>query len=152
MRKIYVDADACPVKGEVEQVATRHKLTVYIVSNGGVRPSQNPFIENIIVDKGADIADMWIAERADKNDIVITVDIPLAARVIESGARVIRHNGEVLSESNIGNVLATRNLMTDIRAANPFQQGNNKAFSKSDRSKFLNALETIIRTLPASAV
>ncbi len=146
---IYVDADACPVKAEVERVATRHKLKAVFVSNGGLRPSQNPYIEHVVVDAGPDIADMWIAERAGAGDVVITSDIPLAAKCVETGARVLKHNGEALTAANIGNVLATRDLMYDLRAADPFRQGGGKAFSKSDRSRFLEALERELRAAKA---
>ncbi len=142
---IYVDADACPVKAEVEKVGTRHKVKMFVVSNGGIRPSPNPFVETVIVPDGPDIADIWIADRAGAGDIVITGDIPLAARCIENGAQVLKHNGEVFTQANIGNILATRDLMADVRAANPFHQGGGKAFGKADRSRFLNALETAIR-------
>lgn len=142
---IYVDADACPVKAEVERVGTRHKLKMFVVSNGGIRPSQNPYIETVVVPDGPDVADMWIADRATHGDVVITGDIPLASRCIENGALVLKHNGEKLTEKNIGNVLATRDLMTDMRAADPFRQGGGKPFSKADRSRFLDALETAIR-------
>lgn len=145
MTKIYVDADACPVKAEIERVATRHKLQTYIVSNGGLRPSQNPFLENVIVPEGPDIADMWIADRAGVGDVVITGDIPLAAKVIEAGAKVVKHNGEILNTANIGNVLATRDLMADLRAADPFRQGGGKGFTKADRSRFLDTLERVLR-------
>ena len=142
---IYVDADACPVKAEVERVGTRHKLKMFVVSNGGIRPSQNPYVETVVVPDGPDVADMWIADRATKGDVVITGDIPLASRCIENGALVLKHNGEKLTDKNIGNVLATRDLMTDMRAADPFRQGGGKPFSKADRSRFLDALETAIR-------
>ncbi len=142
---IYVDADACPVKAEVERVGTRHKLKMFVVSNGGIRPSQNPFVETVVVPDGPDVADMWIADRAIKGDVVITGDIPLAARCIENGALVLKHNGEALTEKNIGNVLATRDLMTDMRAADPFRQGGGKPFSKADRARFLDALERMVR-------
>lgn len=142
---IYVDADACPVKAEVEKVGTRHGVRIFVVSNGGLRPSQNPLVETVIVPDGPDIADMWIADRATKGDVVITGDIPLAAKCVEAGARVLKHNGEALTQANIGNILATRDLMADIRAADPFRQGGGKAFSKADRSRFLDALERELR-------
>jgi len=142
---IYVDADACPVKAEVERVGTRHKCKMFIVSNGGLRPSQNPLVETVIVPDGPDIADMWIAERATQGDVVITGDIPLAFKCIANGALVLKYNGEALTQANIGNVLASRDLMADIRAANPFHQGGGKAFSKADRSRFLDALERTLR-------
>jgi uncharacterized protein YaiI (UPF0178 family) len=144
---IYVDADACPVKAEVEKVGTRHGAQMFVVSNGGLRPLQNPLVETVIVPDGPDIADMWIADRAGAGDVVITGDIPLAAKCVEAGARVLKHNGEALTQANIGNILATRDLMADIRAADPFRQGGGKAFSKADRSRFLDALERELRAV-----
>ena len=88
---------------------------------------------------------MWIADRAGVGDIVVTGDIPLAAKCVEAGARVLKHNGEALTQANIGNVLATRDLMADLRAADPFRQGGGKGFTKADRSRFLEALEREIR-------
>lgn len=142
---IYVDADACPVKDEVERVGTRHKVKMFIVSNGGLRPSRNPLVENVIVPDGPDVADIWIADHAGSGDIVITGDIPLAAKCVANEAIVLKHNGEQLTQANIGNILAMRDLMTDIRAANPFHAGGGKSFGKADRSRFLNALETAVR-------
>ena len=144
---IYVDADACPVKAEVEKVGTRHGVKMFIVSNGGLRPSQNPLVETVIVPDGPDIADIWIADRATAGDVVITGDIPLVAKCLESGAKVLKHNGEALIQANIGNILATRDLMADIRAADPFRQGGGKAFSKADKSRFLDALERELRSV-----
>lgn len=143
---IYVDADACPVKAEVEQVASRHQVQVKLVCNGGIRPSGNPLIELVIVEAGPDIADMWIADRAGPGDVVITTDIPLAAKAVEAGAKVLKPNGEPLTQANIGNVLATRDLMYDLRAADPFRQGGGKGFSKADRSRFLNVLDRLLRS------
>ena len=142
---IYVDADACPVKAEVERVGTRHKVQMFVVTNGGIRPSLNPLVKTVVVPDGPDVADMWIADRAGPGDIVITGDIPLAARCIEGGAQVLKHNGEPLTQANIGNVLATRDLMADMRAADPFRQGGGKPFGKADRSHFLDALERALR-------
>lgn len=142
---IYVDADACPAKAEIERVGTRHKVPIIIVSNGGIRPSANPLIDTVIVAEGADEADKWIAERAGPGDVVVTGDIPLAAKCVEAGAQVLKHNGEELSAQNIGNVLATRDLMADLRAADPFRQGGGRSFSKADRSRFLDALERALR-------
>jgi len=129
---IYVDADACPVKAEVEKVGTRHGVKMFVVSNGGLRPSRNTLVETVIVPDGPDVADMWIADRATSGDVVITGDIPLAAKCVEAGARVLKHNGEALTQANIGNILATRDLMADIRAADPFRQGGGKAFSRAE--------------------
>lgn len=146
---IYVDADACPVKAEVERVATRHRLRVFVVSNGGIRPSANPLLETVIVPEGPDVADKWIAERAGPGDVVITGDIPLAAKCVEAGAQVLKHNGEALTAENIGNVLATRDLMADLRSADPFRQGGGRGFTKADRSRFLDALERAARRISA---
>jgi len=145
MTEIYVDADACPVKAEVERVATRHGVRVLMVSNGGIRPSPNPLVESVFVEAGPDVADMWIADRAGAGDVVITNDIPLAAKCVEAGAAVLRPDGDALTAANIGNVLATRDLMADLRSADPFRQGGGRAFSKNDRSRFLEALERAVR-------
>jgi uncharacterized protein YaiI (UPF0178 family) len=138
---LYIDADACPVKAEAERVATRHRVRMFIVSNGGIRPSRNPLVETVIVPDGPDVADMWIAERAGRGDVVVTGDIPLAAKCVAAGARVVKHDGTVLTPANIGTILATRDLMTDLRAADPFRQGGGRPFSKADRSRFLDAME-----------
>ena len=151
MTKVYVDADACPVKAEAEKVATRHRVQMYIVSNGGLRPSQNPLVETVIVPEGPDVADMWIADRCGPGDVVVTGDIPLAAKCVEAGAEVLKHNGEALTSANIGNVLATRDLMADLRAADPFRQGGGKGFTRADRSRFLDALERSLRKAKAAS-
>ena len=142
---IYVDADACPVKAEAERVATRHGVKMALVSNGGLRLSQNPLVEVVIVPEGPDVADMWIAERSGPGDVVVTGDIPLAARCVEGGAVVLKHNGERLTQANVREALAMRDLMADLRAADPFRQGGGKGFSKADRSRFLDALERVLR-------
>lgn len=142
---IFIDADACPVKSEIERVANRHKIKTYVVSNGGIRPSQNPLLNLVVVSKEADAADIWISENMNANDIVVTSDIVLAANVIEKGARVIKPTGEILNGKNIGEILAMRDLMYDIRAADPFRQSGGSAFSKNDRSKFLDGLERLAR-------
>lgn len=145
MSAIYIDADACPVKDETLRVADRHKLKVYVVSNGGLRPNPHPLVETVVVPDGPDVADMWIADRIGKGDICITSDIPLAAKCLESGGRAIRHNGDTFTPANIGNQLAMRDLMADLREADPFRQGKGKPFSKADRSKFLEVLEREVR-------
>lgn len=145
MSTLFIDADACPVKEEAERVATRHGIAMKLVSNGGLRLSRHPLVEVVIVDAGPDVADMWIADRAGSGDVVVTGDIPLAAKCVAAGARVLKHNGEALTQANIGNVLATRDLMTDLRAADPFRQGGGKGFTKADRSRFLEALDRELR-------
>ncbi|WP_425040594.1 YaiI/YqxD family protein [Primorskyibacter sp. S187A] len=145
MTILFIDADACPVKAEAERVATRHKVQMKLVANGGLRLSDNPLVEVVIVPDGPDVADMWIAERAGPGDIVITGDIPLAAKCVEAGARVLKHSGERLDGRNVKEALAMRDLMTDLRAADPFRQGGGKPFSKADRARFLDALEREMR-------
>lgn len=142
---IYIDADACPVKAEAETVATRHRIRMVLVSNGGIRPSANPLVDSVFVSDGPDEADKWIAAQAGPRDIVVTGDIPLAAKCVESGAQVVKHNGEALTPANIGNVLATRDLMQDLRSADPFRQGGGRPFSKADRSRFLETLDRAVR-------
>lgn len=143
---LYIDADACPVKAEAQRVAERHQIRMFVVSNGGLRPSASPWVETVIVPEGPDIADMWISDRCVTGDVVVTSDIPLAAKCVANGAAVLKPNGEQLTPANIGNVLATRDLMTDLRAADPFRTGGAKPFSKADRSRFLNALENALRS------
>ena len=146
MTSIYIDADACPVRGETLKVADRHQLQVYVVSNGGIRPDPHPLVETVVVPDGPDIADQWIADRIAPGDICITGDIPLAARCIENGGLALKHNGEAFTQANIGHALAMRDLMADLRAANPLNQGGGgKAFTKADRSRFLDALERTIQ-------
>ncbi|HBD89369.1 MAG: hypothetical protein A2092_07560 [Rhodobacteraceae bacterium GWE1_64_9] len=142
---IYIDADACPVKAEAETVATRHRIRMVLVSNGGIRPSANPLVDSVFVADGPDEADKWIAAQAGPRDIVVTGDIPLAAKCVDSGAQVVKHNGEALTPANIGNVLATRDLMQDLRSADPFRQGGGRPFSKADRSRFLETLDRAVR-------
>ncbi len=142
---LFIDADACPVKDEALRVAERLGVPVKIVSNGGLRPSAWPVAEMVYVAQGPDAADMWIADRAGPGDVVVTGDVPLAAKCVAAGARVVRHNGEALTPANIGNVLATRDLMADLRAADPFRQGGGKIFGKADRSRFLDVLDRELR-------
>lgn len=143
--EIFVDADACPVKAEALRVAERHGLKTWLVSDGGVRPSQSPLVEIVIVAPGMDAADDWIAEHIGKGDIALTNDIPLAARCIEKDARVLRFNGEPFDKQSIGAALATRDLMTHLRDTGTITGGGPRPFSKDDRSRFLNALETTVQ-------
>ena len=149
---MFIDADACPVKAEAERVATRHQMRMVLVSNGGIRPSANPLVESVFVPDGPDEADKWIADQCGPGDVVVTGDIPLAARCVAAGARVIKHNGEELTGANIGMVLATRDLMTDLRSADPFRQGGGRPFSKADRSRFLEVLERVVRFARADEI
>lgn len=145
MTTIWVDADACPVRAEVEKVATRLRRRVVMVSNGGIRHSGNPLVEMVYVASGPDEADKRIADGVVAGDVVVTTDMPLAAKVVAAGARAIRPDGSVLDERNIGEALALRDLMADLRAADPFQQGGGKSFGAGDRSRFLDALDRLAR-------
>jgi hypothetical protein len=143
---VYVDADACPVKQEVYRVAGRHSLKVFVVSNSGVAVPRDPLIARVVVPQGPDAADDWIAERAAPGAIVITNDVPLAARAVKAGAAVIAPTGKEFSESSIGNALAMRNLMDSLRSAGEVT-GGPKPFSPRDRSDFLGALDRAVMRL-----
>jgi uncharacterized protein YaiI (UPF0178 family) len=145
--KIYVDADACPVKKEIERVASRNKIEVLLVSNGGLRPISHPLIQNVFVSTDSDAADKWIVDNGQSNDLVITADIILADNCIKKGMLVLKPNGEELNQANIGNTLSLRDLSSDLRSANPFFQGSGKTFSKQDKIRFLDNLEKIIRII-----
>ena len=147
MTALYIDADACPVKAEALKVAERHGIAVFVVSNGGIRPNPHPLVETVIVPEGPDAADDWIADRIAAGDICVTSDIPLASRCLEAGAKAVRPDGETFTRSNIGHQLAMRELMADLRSANPLgSAGGGKPFGKSDRSRFLDQLERLIRS------
>ena len=141
---IYVDADACPVKDEVLKVAERHAIPVFLVANGGMRPSRDPMVKTIIVDKGADAADDWIAEHAVQGDIVITADIMLAQRCLKNHCAVLGPTGKPFDATNIGMALAMRELNQHLRESGA-SKGYNAAFSAKDRSQFLGALEIAAR-------
>ncbi|MGF1552754.1 MAG: YaiI/YqxD family protein [Paracoccaceae bacterium] len=144
--RLYVDADACPVRPECLRVAERHGVEAVLVSNGGIRPSAHPGARVVVVDQGADAADRWIADRTRPGDVCVTADIVLADRVVKPGARVLKPNGEALTPANIGQALAMRDLMADLRAAAPLAAGGGgRAFSKADRSRFLDALDRALR-------
>jgi uncharacterized protein YaiI (UPF0178 family) len=149
--RIFVDADACPVKPEIYRVAERHGAKVLVVSNSmmGIPPA--PWIERVIVDGAPDAADDWIAERAVRGDIVVTSDIPLAARGVKAGADVIGPTGRAFTEASIGMTLATRNLMDDLRSAGQIT-GGPKPFTARDRSAFLSALDLAIVRLKRAGV
>jgi len=146
---ILIDADACPVKDEVYRVAERHlarglAVKVAVVSNSGVAVPRADFIERVVVPAGPDAADDWIAERACPASIVVTQDIPLAARAIKAGAAAIAPNGRAFTEESIGLALAQRNLMDELRSAGAVT-GGPKPFARADRSAFLSALDQAVR-------
>jgi len=140
---LYVDADACPVKEEIYRVARRYELKVFVVANSVIRTPIEALIEMVVVSGGFDVADDWIAERAGKGDVVITSDIPLAGRCIETGARVVGPKGGEFTEDTIGDALATRALHDMLRQGGTFN-GGPAPFAKADRSRFLSKLDELI--------
>jgi hypothetical protein len=144
--RILVDADACPVKDEVYKVAWRHEVPVSIVSNSPIRVPEHPLIERVVVSSGFDAADDWIAERANAKAVVVTADILLADRCIKAGAAVVSPSGKPFTANSIGAAVATRAIMADLRAGAGEGIGGPPPFSKSDRSRFLSALdEALVR-------
>ena len=146
MLNIYIDADACPVKQEVYRVAGRFKLKTFVVANNYIRVPENPLIMAVIVDDSPDAADDWIVENTGPDDIVITADIPLASRSLKKGASVISPTGRLFTEDNIGQIVATRNLMADLRETGEIT-GGPPPFSKKDRSSFLQKLDELIHSI-----
>jgi len=147
--RILVDADACPVKEEIYKVAFRLNVAVVVVSNARIRLPEHPLISRMVVSDGFDAADDWIAEACTPADVVITADILLADRCLKAGAAVLGPNGKPFTLSSIGSAIATRAIMADLRAGGDSigtQIGGPPPFSKTDRSRFLSALdETLVR-------
>ncbi len=146
MIQIYVDSDACPVKPEVIRVAQRYEIAVTFVSNSWMRLPQEWAAKLVVVDGGFDAADDWIVEHVAKDDIVVTGDIPLVHRCIQAGARVLGHQGNLFTDQNIGNLLATRDLLHVLRGAGEVS-GGPAPFQKEDRSKFLQGLDQIVQDI-----
>jgi uncharacterized protein YaiI (UPF0178 family) len=146
--RILVDADACPVKDEVYKVAWRREVPVRVVSNSWLRVPAHPLIERIVVSDGFDAADDWIAGQADARSVVVTGDILLADRCLKKGAVVLGHNGKPFTSASIGGAIATRAIMADLRAgAGGDGIGGPAPFSKTDRSRFLQALDEALARL-----
>ena len=141
--RIFIDADACPVKDEVYRVAERYGLKVFVVSNGWINTRRDPWIEQVVVDAGPDIADDWIAERAVKGDIVITSDIPLADRCLQAGAQALKSNGQPFTADSIGSALAGRMVGEHMRSMGLTTSGP-PPFGPKDRSNFLQALDRAV--------
>ena len=141
---ILVDADACPVKDEIYRVAERHAVAVRVVSNNAFRIPVSPLVRRVLVDDSFDAADNWIADHAGPNKLVVTGDILLAERCIKAGAQVLAHNGKPFDAANIGSAIATRAIMADLRAGMDGVGGGPPPFSKTDRSRFLQALDAAL--------
>jgi uncharacterized protein len=144
MVRILVDADACPVKEEIYKVAFRHETPVVIVANSYFRVPDHPLISKMIVSDGFDAADDWIADTADAQSVVITADILLADRCLKAGATVLGNNGRAFTAASIGGAIATRAIMADLRAGMGEGTGGPAPFSKTDRSRFLQELDTAL--------
>ncbi|MBK8573148.1 MAG: YaiI/YqxD family protein [Holophagaceae bacterium] len=148
--RIFVDADACPVKDEIFRVAQRCGLKVLVVSNSPLRLPRSPLIEAVVVARGQfDGADDWIVEQITDRDIAVTADIPLAARCLEKGARALDAKGKVYSPDSIGDALASRELMAHLRAMGEMG-GGPPPFTARDRSTFLQRLDDLIQALRRS--
>ncbi|MBL7093155.1 YaiI/YqxD family protein [candidate division KSB1 bacterium] len=143
---IFVDADACPVKQEVYRVASRYSLNVTLVANSWMRVQNKQWITLEVVDDGLDAADDWIVEHVQPHDIVVTADIPLASRCLKAGARVIGPTGKSFTENNIGQAVATRDLLSELRGAGEIT-GGPPPLEKRDRSRFLQQLDEVIQSI-----
>lgn len=143
---IFVDADSCPVKQEVFRVARRYGLDVTLVANSRMRTPDEEWITLEVVGGGLDAADDWIAEHVDPHDIVVTADIPLARRCLQEGARVVGPTGRVFTQDNIGDAVATRDLLSDLRSAGEIT-GGPPPIQKRDRSRFLQRLDEVIQSI-----
>jgi uncharacterized protein YaiI (UPF0178 family) len=142
--RIFIDGDACPVKAEALRVAERHGLPVVIVSNGGLRPSRDPMVRHVVVPKGADTADDWIVESVAAGDVVVTADVPLAARLVAKDVRVLGPTGRSFTPESIGMAVAMRDLKQHLRETGEIK-GYNPEFKKEDWSRFLGELERVVR-------
>jgi uncharacterized protein YaiI (UPF0178 family) len=144
--RILVDADACPVKDEIYRVAMRHRAPVTVVSNSGMRIPRDPLVDQVVVDGGFDAADNWIADASNGRCIVVTSDILLAERCLKADATVIAPTGKPFTRASIGSAIAVRAIMNDLRAGGD-QIGGPAPFSKADRSRFLQVLDTELTRL-----
>jgi len=143
---IYVDADACPVKDEALKVAERHGIAITYVSNAWMRLPESAVVQRAIVPDGPDAADDWIAERIGPGDICVTQDIPLASRCLKKGARAIGNSGKPFTDASIGMALAMRELSQHLRETGE-SRGFNPAFTRQDRSRFLEAMEHAVQAI-----
>ena len=143
MTRILIDADACPVKDDIYRVAIRHGVAVVVVSNSGMRLPGHPLITQMVVSDAFDAADDWIAEQSGPDALVVTGDILLADRALKAGATVLSHTGKPFTTSSIGAAIAVRAIMADLRAGGD-AIGGPAGFTKADRSRFLQALDTAL--------
>ncbi len=144
MIRIFVDADGCPVKSEIFRVALRYSLKVYVVSNSRMKLPRDKLLEQVVVNEDADAADDWIVENINENDVAVSADIPLAARCLEKGARVLDPKGRVFTEESIGSALANREFTAYLRDMGNIT-GGPAPFQKRDRSRFLQEIDNLIQ-------
>ena len=144
--QIYIDADACPVKEEALKVADRHGLVIHYIANSWMKLPESSLVRRIVVEGGPDVADDWIAEHIAKGDIAVTQDIPLASRCLKKGAKAIGNTGKPFTEQGIGMALAMRDLSQHLRETGE-SRGFNAAFTRADRSRFLQSLEQAIQDI-----
>ena len=144
MTEIFIDGDACPVKDEVYAVAARIGLAVVVVANQRINVPQDLGVEMVVVEEGPDAADDWIAEEIRANDVVITADIPLAARCLEVGAHALGTNGREFTPDSIGGALATREIKASIRETG-VMTGGPAPMTARVRSRFANELDRIVQ-------
>ena len=144
MLEIFVDADACPVKDEVYVVASRYDVRVVLVANQPMHTPRDLAVAMVVVDQGPDVADDWIAEHVEPRDVVITADIPLAARCLEGGAAVLGTDGRRFTEDSIGSALASRQLHAELREMG-VASGGPSALSPKERSRFLSRLDEMVQ-------
>lgn len=142
--RIFIDADACPVKDETYKVAHRYGLKTWVVSNAFMQIPASPLIARMIVEAGPDVADDWIASQVEPGDVVVTNDIPLAERTLQAGGYALAGNGKVFDENSIGSAIAQRALMEQLRSTGEML-GGPKPFDRNDRSQFLQSLDQIIQ-------
>jgi uncharacterized protein len=147
---IFIDADACPVKQETFHVAERYGLQVTLVANSWMRVPEKNWIRLVVVNDHLDAADDWIVEHVYEDDIVISGDIPLASRCLNKGAGVLGTTGKEFTDSEIGDALATRDLLKELREAGAIT-GGPAQFGKRDRSRFLQSLDQMIQRVRRKA-
>lgn len=143
MTRIFVDADACPVKDEVLKAAARFDLEVFLVSNQWMRMPVGPKVTKQVVPEGADAADNWIVDHVEQGDLVITSDIPLASRALDKQAEALGPTGKAFTRDNIGMALAMRELKAELRETGA-DRGFNASFTQRDRSNFLNSVDRVL--------
>lgn len=144
MIAIFVDGDGCPVKDETYVVATRYGVPVSLVANSRMHVPEGLGVDLVLVGQGPDAADDWIAEHAQPGDVVVTADLPLAARCLQAGARVLGTNGREFTEESIGDLVATRDLKASLREAG-VMSGGAPSMSARDRSRFQSKLDELVQ-------